>query len=160
VISILVVDDLEVIRRQIGIILGSQRDLNVVAEASNAFEAIRNAERFQPDIVLLDISMPELNGLQAIPLIKKVAPSAEIVILTQYDNLFFVREAFITGAAGFLTKSDVPAELAIAVREVFAKKELCEQKYRLTHSRPARSEPARRQGAEHSIVNKETSIPT
>jgi len=138
VISILVVDDLEVIRRQIGIILGSQRDLNVVAEASNAFEAIRNAERFQPDIVLLDISMPELNGLQAIPLIKKVAPSAEIVILTQYDNLFFVREAFITGAAGFLTKSDVPAELAIAVREVFAKRSFVSKSIASpTHDPPA-----------------------
>ena len=121
-ISVLVVDDVEVIRRQIGIVLGTQRDLNIVAEASNAFEAIKKAERFQPDIVLLDISMPELNGLQAIPLIKKSAPSAEILVLTQYDNLFFVREAFIAGAGGFLTKGDVPAELVIAVREVFAKR--------------------------------------
>jgi len=70
------VDDLEVIRRQIGIVLGTQRDLNIVAEAANAFEAIKKAERFQPDIVLLDISMPELNGLQAIPLIKKSALTA------------------------------------------------------------------------------------
>ena len=121
-ISVLLADDVEVIRRQIRILLGTQRDLNVVGEASNAFEAIRKAERYQPDIVLLDISMPELNGLQAIPLIKKAAPSAEILILTQYDNLFFVREAFIAGAAGFLTKGDVPAELVIAVREVFAKR--------------------------------------
>lgn len=52
----------------------------------------------------------------------QVTLRAEIMILTQYDNLFFVREAFITGAAGFLTKSDVPAELVIAVREVFAKR--------------------------------------
>jgi len=66
--------------------------------------------------------MPELNGLQAIPLIKKVALSAEILILTQYDNLFLVREGFIAGAAGFLTKGDVPTGLVIAVREVFAKR--------------------------------------
>jgi DNA-binding NarL/FixJ family response regulator len=134
VISILVVDDAEVVRRQIHILLARQRDLNVVAEASNSFEAIKKAERYQPDIVLLDISMPELNGLQAIPLIKKAAPNAEILILTQYDNRFFVHEAFVTGAAGFLAKSDVPAELVIAVREVFAKRSFVSQKYCLSLS--------------------------
>lgn len=133
-INILVVDDAEVVRRQIVILLATQRDLNVVAEASNAFEAIQKAERYQPDIVLLDISMPELNGLQAISLIKKAAPNAEILILTQYDNRFFVREAFVTGAAGFLAKSDVPAELVIAVREVFAKRRFVSQKYCLSLS--------------------------
>jgi DNA-binding NarL/FixJ family response regulator len=134
VISILVVDDTEVVRRQIGILLATQRDLNVVAEASNAFEAIEKTEQYQPDIVLLDISMPELNGLQAIPLIKKAAPNAEILILTQYDNRFFAREAFVTGAGGFLAKSDVSAELVIAVREVFAKRSFVSQKYCLSVS--------------------------
>jgi DNA-binding NarL/FixJ family response regulator len=121
-IRILVVDDHELVRRNICNILTLDPDLDVVCQASSGYEAIRKSEELQPDVILLDISLPELNGLMATPLIKKVSPKAEVLIVTSHDNLFFVREAFAAGAQGFLSKSDVSAELISAVRQVHSKK--------------------------------------
>lgn len=81
------------------------------------------AQECQPDVVLLDVSMPELNGLQAAPLVKKVAPDTEILFVTQYDNPFFVRQALAAGARGFLTKSDAGPDLLTAIRAVHMKRE-------------------------------------
>ena len=122
-IRILLVDDHEVLRSNIRRLLAVDSDFSVVSEACSGFEAVRKAEEHQPDIVLLDISIPELNGLQVAPLIKKVAPTSEILFVTQFDNPFFVREAFAAGGRGFLTKSDVGAELLTAIRTVYLKKE-------------------------------------
>jgi two-component system nitrate/nitrite response regulator NarL len=102
--------------------LGEHPQVNVVAEASSPLDAIEKAKHCQPDVVLLDIVMPELNGLLATPLLKNVAPQAEVLIVTQYDNRFFVREAFAAGARGFLAKSDAGTELLQAVTDVFSKK--------------------------------------
>jgi DNA-binding NarL/FixJ family response regulator len=120
-IRILVVDDAEVVRKAICRILSTHPECQVVSEASNAGTGIENARRHQPDVILLDISMPEMNGLQAISLIRNVAPHAEILMVTQHDSRFFVREAFAAGARGFLNKSDLGAELANAVSSVFLK---------------------------------------
>jgi len=122
VIRILVVDDAEVLRRAICRALSARPECHVVSEVSNATSAIEKAKEHQPDVVLLDISMPDLNGLQAIPLIKKVAPRSEILVVTQHSNRFFVGEAFAQGARGFLNKSDLATELYEAVIEVLLKK--------------------------------------
>jgi two-component system, NarL family, response regulator NreC len=122
VIRILVVDDAEVIRRVICRALSARPECQVVSDVSNVISAVEKAKEHQPDVVLLDISMPELNGLQAIPLIKKVAPRSEILIITQHNNRFFVGEAFAQGARGFLHKGDLGAELYEAVIEVLLKK--------------------------------------
>jgi len=87
------------------------------------------AREHQPDVILLDISMPEPDGLAALPLIRKVAPNARVLMITSHDDANFARAAFDAGARGFLTKSDLSAELALAVRQVyvnetFASKEL------------------------------------
>ena len=121
-IRILVVDDQELIRRHLRRLLGSETDLNVVAEATSGNEAIRKAQEYQPNVVLLDIGIPELNGLLAAPLIKKAAPEVEILMVTSHDNSSYVREAFTAGARGYLVKRNIPAELIAAVREVFAKR--------------------------------------
>lgn len=121
-IRILVVDDAEVLRRAICRALSARPECQVVSEVSNANGAIEKAKEHQPDVVLLDISMPDLNGLQAIPLIKKVAPRSEILIVTQHNNRFFVGEAFAQGARGFLNKSDLATELHEAVIEVLLRK--------------------------------------
>jgi DNA-binding NarL/FixJ family response regulator len=119
-IRILVVDDHELVRRQICEILTKEPDLEVVCEASAGFEAVRKAEEYQPDVVVLDIALPELNGLQAAPLIAKVAPEAKILVLTQHDHPFFKRQAMAAGARGFLTKDKAGTELLHAVRNVFS----------------------------------------
>lgn len=121
-IRILVVDDHEMIRRGMCGLLSAQPDFDVVCQVSSGTEAVRKAEEYQPDVVLLDLSIPELNGFQAAPLIKKIAPNCEILIVTQYDNSFLAREAFAVGARGFVTKNRISAELIAAVRVVYSKK--------------------------------------
>jgi len=122
VISVLVVDDSQLIRARLSVILSECSEVVVSAEASNGWEAVEKARKYQPDVVLLDISMPELNGLQAAPLIKHAAPAAQILIVTQHNHPFFVREAFAVGALGFLDKTYAAIELHRAVNDVFLKK--------------------------------------
>lgn len=121
-IKILIVDDHEVMRRNIAKLLSSRDEFTVVGQASDGLEAIRRAEQYQPDVILLDIGLPELNGLQATPLIKRVAPHSEIIIVTSHEHVSFVREAFGAGARGFLPKSDVGEELLSAIDDVYSKK--------------------------------------
>ena len=121
-ISVLVVDDIQLIRERLSAILSESSEVVVVAEASNGWQAIENARKYQPDVVLLDISMPELNGLQAAPLIKQAAPAAQILIVTQHNNHFFIRAAFAVGVLGFMEKSSAGTELLAAVKDVFSKK--------------------------------------
>ena len=101
--------------------LDRHSDLQVVGDASDGHEAIRKAEEYQPDVVLLDISIPELNGLQAAPLIIKAAKNTEILIVTNHEQPFVVREAFEAGAQGFLLKSDIAGEMVTAIRQVHQK---------------------------------------
>jgi len=122
VIRVLVVDDSQLIRETLSAILSKHSDFVVVAEASNGWEAADKARQFQPDVVLLDLSMPELNGFQAAPLIMNAAPAAAILIVTQHNHPFFMREAFAVGAVGFLDKGDAGLELHRAVNDVFLKK--------------------------------------
>jgi len=122
VIHVLVVDDMQLIRERLSAILSDHSEFVVVAEASNGWEAVEKARRYQPDVVLLDISMPELNGLQAAPMIKNAAPATQIVIVTQHNNHFFMRAAFAFGVLGFLDKKDAGTELHKAVNDVFSKK--------------------------------------
>lgn len=127
-IRILVVDDHDLVRKTLCRLLVAQPDLSVVGVAVTGLEAIRKAEDLQPDVVLLDIGLPELNGLHAAPLIKKVAPRSEILFVTQYEEQFFARQAFAVGARGFLTKTGVASELIPAVRKVHARKKFLSER--------------------------------
>lgn len=117
-IRILVADDHELVRAGIRSVLNTQPDFLVVSEASDGIEAITKAKQQQPDVVLLDLSMPQLNGLAATPAIREVAPNAQILIVTDHDSRAFVRQAFSAGAQGFIAKSDVSRELVTAIRQV------------------------------------------
>jgi DNA-binding NarL/FixJ family response regulator len=122
-IHILVVDDHEILRRNICNLLMTEMDLDVVSQASTGREAVARAEQHQPHVVVMDISMPELNGLAAAPLIKKVAPSAEILIVTGHATPSVLREAFGAGARGFLSKNDIATDLIQAVRAVHSQQQ-------------------------------------
>ena len=122
-IRILVVDDHEILRRNICNLLMTETDLDVVSQASTGREAVERAEEHQPHVVVMDISMPELNGLVATPLIKKVAPSAEILIVTGHNTPSVLQEAFGAGARGFLSKDDIATDLIQAVRAVHSQKQ-------------------------------------
>ncbi len=120
-IRLLVVEDSEFVRRNICSVLALEPEFEVVCEATDGIEAVKRAQEFQPDVVLLDIGLPHMNGFQAAPLIKQVAPRAQLLFVTLHDNPFFVREAFAAGGLGFLTKAEVTTNLGPAIRAVHLK---------------------------------------
>jgi DNA-binding NarL/FixJ family response regulator len=119
-IRILLVDDHELIRRNIRRLLAAQPDFDLVGEAIDGRDAISRAGEHQPDIILLDIGLPEINGLAALPLIRAAAPAAKVLMVTNHDDPNFARASLAGGASGFVTKSDVSAQLAFAIRQVHA----------------------------------------
>ena len=119
-IRVLVVDDQSMVRAGFRMLLSREQDVDVVAEASNGLEAVDKAARFQPDVVLMDIRMPELDGLQATRQILTADPSARVLVLTTFDLDEYVYEALRAGASGFVLKDDPPEQLLGAIRTVAA----------------------------------------
>ena len=108
------------VRAGFRMLLGGEEDMEVVAEASNGLEAVDKAARFHPGIILMDIRMPELDGLQATRRILATDPAARILILTTFDLDEYVFEALRAGASGFVLKDDSPEQLIAAIRTVAA----------------------------------------
>jgi DNA-binding NarL/FixJ family response regulator len=119
-IRVLVADDQSMVRAGFRMLLGGEEDIDVVAEATNGLEAVDKAARFDPDVVLMDIRMPELDGIQATQRILAADPGARILILTTFDLDEYVYEALRVGASGFVLKDDPPEQLLAAVRTVAA----------------------------------------
>jgi DNA-binding NarL/FixJ family response regulator len=101
-------------------LLGSEPDFEVVAEASNGLEAVEKADRFHPSVILMDIRMPELDGLEATRRILAADDAARILVLTTFDLDEYVYEALRAGASGFVLKDDPPEQLIAAIRTVAA----------------------------------------
>ena len=119
-IRVLVADDQSMVRAGFRMLLGGEEDMEVVAEASNGIEAVDKAARFNPGIILMDIRMPELDGLQATRRILAADKAARILILTTFDLDEYVFEALRAGASGFVLKDDSPEQLITAIRTVAA----------------------------------------
>jgi DNA-binding NarL/FixJ family response regulator len=119
-IRVLVADDQSMVRAGFRMLLSGEEDIDVVAEASNGLEAVEKAKRFQPSVVLMDIRMPELDGLEATRRILAADEAARILILTTFDLDEYVYEALKAGASGFVLKDDPPEQLIAAVRTVAA----------------------------------------
>ena len=117
-LRVLVVDDNEIVRRQICQLLVSQADIKVVCEAANGQEAVLKAREHRPDLVLMDVTMPTMNGLDAARIITKELPSIRVVIASQHDSPQFMREALAVGASGYVTKSAVGRELIPLLRKL------------------------------------------
>jgi DNA-binding NarL/FixJ family response regulator len=115
---VLVVDDQSMVRAGFRMLLSSQPDIEVVAEATNGLEAVDKAARFRPTVILMDIRMPELDGLEATRRILDTDDSARILILTTFDLDEYVYEALCAGASGFVLKDDPPEQLLAAIRTV------------------------------------------
>jgi DNA-binding NarL/FixJ family response regulator len=117
-IRVLVADDQSMVRAGFRMLLAGEPDLEVVAEASNGLEAIEKAARFRPAVVLMDIRMPELDGIEATRRILAADGDARILILTTFDLDEYVYEALRAGASGFVLKDDPPEQLLVAIRTV------------------------------------------
>ncbi|MEA2783725.1 MAG: hypothetical protein QOK29_5321, partial [Rhodospirillaceae bacterium] len=117
-IRVLVVDDQSMVRAGFRMLLSGEEDIEVVAEASNGLEAVEKAARFRPTVVLMDIRMPELDGVLATRRIIASDDAARILILTTFDLDEYVYEALRAGASGFVLKDDPPEQLLAAVRTV------------------------------------------
>ena len=119
-IRVLVADDQTMVRAGFRMLLSGQEDIEVVAEASNGLDAVSQAARFHPTVVLMDIRMPELDGLEATRRILAADPDARVLILTTFDLDEYVYEALRAGASGFVLKDDPAEQLIAAVRTVAA----------------------------------------
>jgi len=117
-IRVLVADDQSMVRAGFRMLLSDEQDIEVVAEASNGKEAVEKAARFDPTVVLMDIRMPELDGLEATRRILAADPDARVLVLTTFDLDEYVYEALRAGASGFVLKDDPPEQLIAAVRTV------------------------------------------
>jgi DNA-binding NarL/FixJ family response regulator len=115
---VLVADDQSLVRGGFRMLLSGEEDIAIVAEASNGLEAVDKAARFQPTVVLMDIRMPELDGLEATRRILAADDSARVLILTTFDLDEYVYEALKAGASGFVLKDDPPEQLLEAIRLV------------------------------------------
>lgn len=119
-IRVLVADDQSMVRAGFRMLLTGEQDIEVVAEASNGREAVAMAERFNPAVVLMDIRMPEVDGLEATRRILAANHAARILILTTFGLDEYVYEALRAGASGFVLKDDPAEQLIAAVRTVAA----------------------------------------
>ena len=119
-IRTLVVDDQSMVRAGLRMLLTVETDIDVVAEAGDGLEAVAQAARHHPDVILMDIRMPVLDGLEATRRILAADDSAKVLILTTFDLDEYVYEALHAGASGFVLKDDPPEQLIAAVRTVAA----------------------------------------
>ena len=119
-ISVLVADDQSMVRAGFRMLLSGEEDIDVVAEAQNGLEAVSKAARFGPTVVLMDIRMPELDGLEATRRILAADPGACVLILTTFDLDEYIYEALSAGASGFVLKDEPPEQLLAAIRTIAA----------------------------------------
>jgi two-component system response regulator NreC len=118
VIRILLADDHVLVRQGFKLILSEQPDMEIAGEAANGREAVEQAEKLQPDIVIMDVTMPELNGIEATRRITAAAPRSRVLALSMHKDAVYVREILRAGARGYLLKDSADADLIAAVRAV------------------------------------------
>jgi DNA-binding NarL/FixJ family response regulator len=122
-IRVLVVDDFENWRRQVGLVLQARPEWQVISDASDGLEAVQKAQDLKPEIILLDIGLPKLNGIEAARQIRQRSPKSKIIFLSQNSDLDFVRAAVGMGALGYVVKTDAGRELLPAVGAVLGGKQ-------------------------------------
>lgn len=116
--SVVLADDHSILRAGLKLLLESQDDIEVVAEAENGHKALEACMKLQPDILILDLSMPEGSGLPIIEKVKKSCPHTEIVVLTMHSDISWVRSSIAAGASGYIVKKYAESELLYAIRSV------------------------------------------
>jgi two-component system response regulator NreC len=117
-VRVLIVDDHAVVRAGLTMLVNAEDDLEAVGEAGSAHEAVFEARSTKPDVVLMDVMMPDQSGLEVVPQLLKERPGTKVLVLSMQDDPRYVREAFEAGASGYVLKEAADAELVAAIREV------------------------------------------
>lgn len=118
-IKVLLVDDQDILVEGLRMILGKEEDIEICGTANNGRKAYEACKWNRPDVVLMDIKMPEVNGVEATEMIKKDFPEVKVIVLTTFNDDEYIYEALKNGASGYLLKDASPAEIAGAVRAVY-----------------------------------------
>ena len=116
--KVLIADDHAIVRMGLASILGTKKDLEVVGGAEDGADAVRKAQKLQPDVVLMDIVMPEMDGATATAEIRRLLPTTKVLILTSFGEAYGIAHALQAGASGALMKNIDYSELVEAIREV------------------------------------------
>ena len=117
-IRVMLADDHAVVRQGFRLILAAQPDMEIVGEAGNGREAVELAEKLQPDVVVMDVAMPELNGIEATRRLARQSPRSRVLALSMHKDSVYVREILRAGARGYLLKDAIDRDLLAAVRAV------------------------------------------
>ena len=115
-IRVLLADDHAILRKGVSMLVNAQSDMEVAAEAASGEDALREAQRVQPDVVVMDVSMPGLNGIEATRRLLEILPRIRVIGLSMYKDAVYVRELLRAGASGYLVKDCDDAELLLAIR--------------------------------------------
>jgi two-component system response regulator NreC len=117
-VRVLIVDDHAVVRSGLSMVVAAEDDLEVVGEAGNARDAIFEARALKPDVILLDVVMPDQSGLDVLPTLLHEQPQVRVLVLSMQDDPQYVRRAFAEGASGYVLKEAADTEVVAAIREV------------------------------------------
>jgi two-component system, NarL family, response regulator NreC len=119
-IRVLIVDDHAVFRAGLRMLINAEADLEAVGEAGNARDAVFQARSLKPDVVLMDVVMPDQSGLEVVPTLLHERPETKVLVLSMQDDPQYVRQAFANGASGYILKEAADTEVVTAIREVAA----------------------------------------
>jgi len=117
-VRVLLVDDHEIARKGIRSVLTADASLVIVSEASDGEEAVQKSDELHPDVILLDITLPGINGIDAARQIRGVSPNSRIIFLSQHDSIQIAKDALSVGAQGYVVKSDAGRDLLRAIQSV------------------------------------------
>jgi DNA-binding NarL/FixJ family response regulator len=117
-VKLLVADDHKIFRQGIKKLLEEESDMHVIGEAADGRETVKKATELKPDVILMDIAMSNLNGLEATKQIKKVLPAVKVIMLTMHKNEEYILQSFQAGASGYILKEGAVEELVSAIRSI------------------------------------------
>jgi len=118
VTKILLADDHTIVRQGLKLIISSHADLQVIGEAANGREVLELAEKLKPDVILMDVAMPELNGIEATRRVHQISPRTKVLVLSMHKEAVYVREILKAGARGYILKDAIDTELISAIQSV------------------------------------------